>query len=104
LSAAFDVRASTLDRRNNGNLERSIAMILYRRLHGIRQFATVGLLSTTLAFGGCQLGDFTTTSTVTLSGRDVVSYLVRSAIMTPLQNFIDNAVNEFFDQIEEDNG
>ncbi len=79
-------------------------MNFYRRMHGIRQFATVGLLSTTLAFGGCQLGDFTATSTVTLSGREVVSFLVRSAIMTPLQTFIDNAINEFFDQIEEDDG
>jgi multisubunit Na+/H+ antiporter MnhG subunit len=78
-------------------------MKFYRRMHGIRQFVTVGLLGTTLAFGGCQLGDFTATSTVTLSGREVVSFLVRSWIMTPLQTAIDNAVNEFFDQIEEDN-
>jgi hypothetical protein len=74
----------------------------YRRMHRLRHFAATSLLGITLAFGGCELGEFTTTSTVTLSGREVVSFLVRSWIMSPLEAAIDNAVNEFFDQFEED--
>jgi hypothetical protein len=70
-------------------------------MHRLRRLAAVGLLGTTLAFGGCELGEFTTTSTVTLSGREVVSFLVRSWIMSPLETAIDNAVNQFFDQFEE---
>ncbi len=76
----------------------------YRRWHGVRRIAAVGLLGTTLAVGACDLGEFSTTTTVTLSGRDVVSYLVRAAIMTPLQTAIDGAVNNFFDEVEEDDG
>lgn len=75
---------------------------LYQVTHRARRFAATSLLGTTLAFGGCELGEFTATSTVTLSGREIVSFLVRSAIMTPLQNAIDNAVDKFFDQFEED--
>lgn len=73
---------------------------------GIKRKAAIGLTAVAmpLSMGGCDLTDFTATSTVTLDGREVVSYLVRSAILTPIQDFIDNAINQFFDEFEDENG
>lgn len=72
------------------------------RLTGLRKYALSALLGTTLALGSCNLGEFTSTSTVTLSGREVVSFLVRSLILTPIQDVIDRGVNNLFDKIEGD--
>lgn len=76
----------------------------YRRLSRIKKLAIVSTMGTAMAFpfGGCNLGEFTSTTTVTLSGREVVTYLVQSAILTPIQNWVNNAVDNFFDQLEED--
>ena len=76
----------------------------HRRLGGFRKLAVVGMLAAVLPFtmGGCELGEFTSTSTVTLSGREVVSFLVRSWIFTPIQTAIDDGINSFFDRIEDE--
>ncbi len=50
-------------------------------------------------FGGCELGTITTT--MTLDGRDAIIQLIRGAILTPIDAFITNAVNDVFG--DEDN-
>ena len=48
--------------------------------------------------GGCDIGAITTSTT--LDGRDAILQLVRGAILTPIDAFITNAVNEAFDSDE----
>lgn len=76
------------------------------RIGRVRRAVVLGLMSGALAFqfGGCNLGEFTTTATTTLSGREVVSFLVRNAILTPLETLINNGIEAFFDRIEDDEG
>ena len=45
-------------------------------------------------FGGCDLGTITTS--MTLDGREAIIQLLRGAILTPIDAFITNAVNEAF--------
>ena len=54
-----------------------------------------------LPLGACNLEDFSTTTTTTLSGREVVSFLVRSALLTPIENFINGRIADFFGDDEE---
>lgn len=74
----------------------------YRRLGGIRRWAAVSMLGSTFAVGGCELGEFTSTSTVTLDGREVVSFLVRSWVLTPIENAVTTGIEKLFDQLEGD--
>lgn len=74
----------------------------YRRWVGLRRWAATGLLGSTLAIGSCDFGEFTSTSTVTLSGREVVQFLVRSWVLTPIENAIDTGIDSLFDRIDED--
>lgn len=60
--------------------------------------------ATLFQFGSCNLADFTTTTTTTFSGREVVQFLVRSAILTPIQTFLDDRINGIFDDLEEEPG
>ncbi len=70
---------------------------------GLRKLVMVGLLCTAYAIpGGCDLGEFTTTSTVTLNGRDIVSFLANAWILTPIQTAIDNGINNIFEELEDD--
>ncbi len=46
-------------------------------------------------FGGCELG--TVTTSMTLDGRDAIIQLIRGAILTPIDAFITDAVNEALD-------
>lgn len=78
-------------------------MNVYQKLNRFKKAAAVGVTGTMLALpASCDLGEFTTTSTVTLDGREVVSFLVRSWIMTPIQDGIDRGIDAFFDQFEDD--
>ena len=52
--------------------------------------------------GACDLGEFTTTSTVTLDGREVVEYLVESAVLTPINTFVHDRLDEILDQVDDD--
>jgi len=75
-----------------------------RKLSRLRRFAAAGMMGTCLLWwpGGCDLGTFTATSTVTLDGREVVSALVRAGILTPIENAIDAGVEALFDKLESD--
>lgn len=50
------------------------------------------VLGTLPLFAGCDLGTITTTST--FDGREAIVQLVRGAVLTPLDVFITNAINE----------
>ncbi len=71
-----------------------------------RRCMSIGLVGTFCAslLGGCDLGEFTTTttSTVTLNARDIVHFLVTSAVLTPLEVFINNTVDSVFDQVNQE--
>lgn len=77
-------------------------MIRNGRWRGLRSLVVAGLIlgAVPLNLGGCDLGEFTTTSTVTLSGREVIAYLIRSAILTPIQTAIDQGIDALFDRLE----
>ena len=79
-------------------------MEVYKRLSGPRKVAVASAIGTTCVFslGGCDLGEFTTTTTTTLDGREIVLYLARSAILTPIDDAMTNAIDAFFDQFEDD--
>ena len=72
------------------------------RIHRLKELAIVGVLGTAFVvpLGGCDMGEFTATSTVTLDGREVVSFLVRSWVLTPIEEAINNGVERLFDRIE----
>lgn len=55
-----------------------------------------------LSLGACNLGEITTTSTVTLDGREVIVSIVRSAVITPIDEFITGRINAFFDELEDE--
>lgn len=77
------------------------------RLRGWRKRMVILTTGTTLAFpmgllSSCELSDFTTTSTVTMSAREVVLYFARSAILTPIENALTQGVDRLFDKLDED--
>jgi hypothetical protein len=74
----------------------------YRQLSTLQRFGLLGASSVLFAFpwGACNLGQITTTSTVTLDTRSVVVQLIQAAIITPLQTIINDRVNDFFDELE----
>ena len=47
-------------------------------------------------FGGCEFGEISTT--VTMDTRELIIGVVRGTILTPLDEFITDAVNEAFDE------
>jgi len=51
--------------------------------------------ATAFQLGGCDFGQITTT--VTLDGQDFFITLIRGAVLTPLDNFITDAINNAFD-------
>jgi hypothetical protein len=74
-----------------------------QRICGLRKRAVVCLMGTSFAFPlglleNCNIADFQTTSTVTLSTRDVASYLVRGLILTPIETVINTGLDYVFDR------
>ncbi len=55
----------------------------------------LGGLGVVCQLGSCELGTITTS--MTLDGRDAIIQLVRGAILTPIDAFITEAVNDAFD-------
>ncbi len=51
-------------------------------------------------FGSCDLGEFTTTTTTTISGRDAVLFLVRSLIFNPIEEFITDRIDDLIGEEE----
>ncbi len=51
-------------------------------------------LASVFQFGGCNIGEITTTSTV--DGRELLISLVRGAVLGPIDAFITDAINQAF--------
>ena len=65
------------------------------RAQSVGVLCSMGILC---QFGGCDIGTITTSTT--LDGRDAIIQLIRGALLTPIDAFITNAVNEAFDANE----
>lgn len=70
-------------------------MSLSKHMLRTRRWAALSAAGLVCQFGGCDIGEITTT--VTLSGRDLVINVVRGAILAPLDAFITQAINDAFD-------
>ena len=78
-------------------------MKYWSRVSGVRRkVALLGLGAFLFGwpFGGCQIDQITTTST--LDGREVLISLIRSAILSPIDTAITEGVNELFDELVDD--
>ena len=66
-----------------------------------RKAAAVFAVGGTLfaAFGGCQFDQIPVTSTV--DSREVIVGLIRGALIDPIDAYITNGVNEFFNRFED---
>ncbi|MCH8147818.1 MAG: hypothetical protein IH987_07465 [Planctomycetes bacterium] len=52
-------------------------------------------------FGTCDFGEITTTSTTTLDTGELIAILVRGAIITPLDQWLTNAIDEVIESGDE---
>ena len=68
------------------------------RFRNRRALGAVFAAGTLCQFGGCDLGSISATTTTTLDGRQVIISMIRGAILTPLDTFITNTVNDAFAQ------
>jgi len=59
-----------------------------------RAFAALLYAGLALQLGGCNFGEITTTTT--LDGRQLIESLLRGVILTPLDQFITDSVNDLF--------
>lgn len=69
-------------------------MGLLRRALRKRLFCSFWTAGVLFQFGGCDLGQITTT--VTLDARDLLINVVRGAVLTPLDQFITDRINAAF--------
>ena len=77
-------------------------MRLYQQFNRFKKFVAIGAAGILLQLpASCQLEDFTTTTTTTLEGREVVSYFARSWIVTPIEQWLDNRIDALFDKWED---
>jgi hypothetical protein len=74
----------------------------YKRLTGLRKLAMVAAVGTMFQFGGCNLSEFTTSASLTLTARDLVNLLVDTVLLTLLEYAIDDGVDKFFDQFDDE--
>lgn len=73
--------------------------MVHKRMSRMRRIAAVGMLGTTMQLGGCQFGEFP--ATFTLQTRDVAEMLVRSWVLTPIENAINAGIDRLFDALED---
>ncbi len=55
---------------------------------------------TALPLGGCNFQDIT--ATTTLDGRQVFMGLAQSAIVTPINDWVTHAIDDLFDELDDD--
>ena len=70
---------------------------LPKRILRRRALSTLCAAGIVCQLGSCNFNEITTTTTMTLDGREVIISLVRQAILTPIDQYITDAVNELFD-------
>ena len=73
---------------------------MFRRMGTLRRYAATGLLGTTMAWGGCEFGEIEASNTITFDSRDIVTSLVRSWVLTPIEDAIDTGIGRLFDALE----
>ena len=61
-----------------------------------KRLVLVGAAGFLCQLGSCDLGEITTTSTTTIDGRELLISLVRGAIITPLDQWVTDTVNDAF--------
>lgn len=81
--------------------------MLRRKLRRWKRRSVAACLASGLAIGsagGCNLSDITATSTttVTLSASEAILTILQGLIITPLNDALTNAVNNYFGENEED--
>jgi len=67
-----------------------------------KKLAALGFGALLLQFGSCEFSEITATSTVTLDARQVLISAIRGAILTPIDTFITNGVNQVFDELDDE--
>ena len=78
-------------------------MRIYGYFNRFKKFAAIGAAGIMLQLpASCQLEDFTTSTTTTLEGREVVSYFARSWIVTPIERWLDDRIDALFDELDGD--
>lgn len=60
----------------------------------------VGAMLFGFPWGGCQIDQITTTTT--LDGREVMISLIRGAVLSPIDAWITQGVNDLFDELVDD--
>jgi hypothetical protein len=65
----------------------------------LRRAAIILTAGSALQLGSCSFDEFE--GTFTLDSRDVVSFLVKSWVLTPLENWVDAGIDELFSEEEE---
>ena len=75
---------------------------MQRRRHRIAARGAIGVftLGTLFQFGGCSIPDVTIPTT--LSGRDFLVTLIRGLLLTPIDQAITDAVNNAFQEEDDD--
>ncbi len=69
-----------------------------KRLHRFRRAAALAATgAVVLQLGNCRLDDINVSSAVTINGQDALIALIRGAVLTPLDQFITNGINDLFD-------
>lgn len=72
--------------------------MIHRRVKRTCVAAAIALGTLFQLPAGCNFGEVTTS--VTLSGRELIQGLVRSWVLGPIESAIDEGINRLFDQIE----
>ena len=66
-----------------------------------RRLMLVGAGGFLCQLGNCDFGAITTTSTTTLDGGELIASLVRGAIITPLDQWLTDTINDAFESDNE---
>ncbi len=66
-----------------------------------RRLTLAGAAGFLCQFGTCDLGEITTTSTTTVNGNELLVSLVRGAIITPLDLWLTDTLNDAFESDNE---
>lgn len=66
-----------------------------------RRLMLVATAGSLCQFGTCDFGEITTTSTTTLDAGELIASLIRGAIITPLDEWLTNAIDEVIESGDE---
>ncbi len=67
-----------------------------------RKLAALTMAGMLFQLGSCNFDDITTTTTTTLNTRDVLVTLLRSWIITPIDNYLTDRIDSFVDTLSDE--